>query len=139
MHRENKPVSPRYYNPKIPLALEEIILKVLSKEPSQRYRTADQLGRLLLGLYDANSDVVRQNNSFVHDTFQGSRVWSQPQVALSQGNSEQMPEDANRVLAQTAIPPVSKQSVVQTEQETENYEEWEEEGNQLTGRFGAWV
>ena len=131
MHREDKPVSPRYYNANIPLVLEEIILKVLSKEPSQRYRTADQLGRLLLGLYETNSDVVRQNNSFVHDTFQGSRVWSQPQVTLSQGNSEQMPEDANRVLAQTAIPPVSKQSVVQTEQETENYEEWEEEGEPI--------
>jgi serine/threonine-protein kinase len=28
--------------------LEEIIMKVLSKEPSARYRTADQLGRVLL-------------------------------------------------------------------------------------------
>jgi serine/threonine-protein kinase len=28
--------------------LEQIILKVLSKEPSARYRTADQLGRVLL-------------------------------------------------------------------------------------------
>jgi serine/threonine-protein kinase len=28
--------------------LEEIILKVLAKEPSARYRTADQLGRVLL-------------------------------------------------------------------------------------------
>ncbi len=126
MHREDKPVSPRYYNPRIPLVLEEIILKVLSKEPSQRYRTADQLGRLLLGLYDAKSDV-RQNNSFVHDTFQGSRVWNQPQVIVSQGNSEQKPEEANRALVQTTVPPVSKQSAVQTEQVTEYYEEWEEE------------
>ena len=126
MHREDKPVSPRYYNPRIPLVLEEIILKVLSKEPSQRYRTADQLGRLLLGLYDAKSDV-RQNNSFVHDTFQGSRVWNQPQVIVSQGYSELKPEEANRALVQTTVPPVSKQSAVQTEQVTEYYEEWEEE------------
>ncbi len=68
MHREDKPVAPRYYNKSIPSALEEIILKVLSKEPSSRYRTADQLGRLLLGLYDTNPDS-NQTMAFVHDTF----------------------------------------------------------------------
>jgi serine/threonine-protein kinase len=47
MHREAKPVSPRRYNPQISPVLEQIILKVLSKEPSQRYRSADQLGRVL--------------------------------------------------------------------------------------------
>jgi serine/threonine-protein kinase len=34
--------------PDIPSALEQIVLKVLSKEPAARYRTADQLGRVLL-------------------------------------------------------------------------------------------
>ena len=34
--------------PDIPPTLEKIISKVLSKEPAQRYRTADQLGRVLL-------------------------------------------------------------------------------------------
>jgi len=47
MHREVRPVSPRRYNPEIPQALEQIILKILSKEPAQRYRSADQLGRVL--------------------------------------------------------------------------------------------
>jgi eukaryotic-like serine/threonine-protein kinase len=44
------PIPPHTYNPQIPAALEQIILKVLSREPSQRYRTADQLGRVLLSL-----------------------------------------------------------------------------------------
>jgi serine/threonine protein kinase len=48
MHREDKPIPPRRLNPKIPVTLEDIILKVLSKEPSARYRTADQLGRVLI-------------------------------------------------------------------------------------------
>ncbi|MFA5611973.1 MAG: protein kinase [Anaerolineaceae bacterium] len=77
MHREDKPVAPRYYNNSIPSALEEIILKVLSKEPSSRYRTADQMGRLLLGLYDTNTEP-NQNMAFVHDTFQGSRLVQPP-------------------------------------------------------------
>lgn len=46
-HREARPVPPRRLNRDIPPALEQIILKVLSKEPAQRYRSADQLGRLL--------------------------------------------------------------------------------------------
>jgi serine/threonine-protein kinase len=47
MHREQAPVPPRKIAPSIPPALEQIVMKVLSKEPSSRYRTADQLGRVL--------------------------------------------------------------------------------------------
>ncbi|MBI3159519.1 MAG: serine/threonine protein kinase [Chloroflexi bacterium] len=47
LHRRAAPIRPREINPLIPSELEEVILKVLSKEPSQRYRTADQLGRVL--------------------------------------------------------------------------------------------
>ena len=45
---EAKPIPPSEYVPDIPAPLEEIMLKVLAKEPSARYRTADQLGRVLL-------------------------------------------------------------------------------------------
>jgi serine/threonine-protein kinase len=48
MHLEAAPIPPSEYVPDIPPALEQIILKVLSKEPAARYRTADQLGRVLL-------------------------------------------------------------------------------------------
>jgi serine/threonine-protein kinase len=48
MHLEAAPIPPGEYVPEIPSALEQIILKVLSKEPAARYRTADQLGRVLL-------------------------------------------------------------------------------------------
>lgn len=47
-HRYEQPRAPMELNPRIPPALNEIMLKVLSKEPSARYRTADQLGRVLL-------------------------------------------------------------------------------------------
>lgn len=47
-HRQVMPISPRELNPAIPPILEQIMLKVLAKEPSERYRTADQLGRILI-------------------------------------------------------------------------------------------
>lgn len=47
LHISARPIPIREYIPDIPTALEEIISKVLSKEPSARYRTADQLGRVL--------------------------------------------------------------------------------------------
>ncbi|MCJ7716067.1 MAG: protein kinase [Anaerolineales bacterium] len=48
MHRYETPPSPRDLNPEISPELEKIILKVLSKEASSRYRTADQLGRIVI-------------------------------------------------------------------------------------------
>jgi serine/threonine protein kinase len=47
MHRQDLPTAPRELNPEISPELEQILLKVLSKEPAARYRTADQLGRVL--------------------------------------------------------------------------------------------
>jgi serine/threonine-protein kinase len=46
-HIAATPPPPRSLNPVIPPSLERILLKVLAKEPSARYRTADQLGRVL--------------------------------------------------------------------------------------------
>ncbi len=48
LHRFETPPSAREINPEISTELEEIIVKVLSKEPSSRYRTADQLGRIVI-------------------------------------------------------------------------------------------
>jgi len=47
MHLSRNPPSPSSINPDVPPSLEEIVLKVLSKEPSNRYRTADQFGQIL--------------------------------------------------------------------------------------------
>jgi serine/threonine-protein kinase len=47
LHRFAEPIRPSELNPFITAPLDEIVLKVLSKEPSARYRTADQLGRVL--------------------------------------------------------------------------------------------
>jgi serine/threonine-protein kinase len=48
LHIEAQPIPINEYVPDVPSTLEEIVMKVLAKEPSARYRTADQLGRVLL-------------------------------------------------------------------------------------------
>ncbi|RME91233.1 MAG: serine/threonine protein kinase [Anaerolineae bacterium] len=48
LHLEADPIPIREFLPEIPETLEQIVMKVLSKEPSARYRTADQLGRVLM-------------------------------------------------------------------------------------------
>ena len=48
MHVHRQPLSLVEYLPDIPPLLEQIENKILSKEPSARYRTADQLGRVLM-------------------------------------------------------------------------------------------
>lgn len=52
LHRSAPAPSPREFVPDLPEALEQIVLKVLSKEPSARYRTADQLGRVLTTFFN---------------------------------------------------------------------------------------
>lgn len=46
-HIQDLPTPPTYYNPNIPPALEEIILRCLEKEPERRYRDGSALARAL--------------------------------------------------------------------------------------------
>jgi serine/threonine protein kinase len=64
MHREAIPHPPRLSNLQIPQALDDLVMKVLAKEPSSRYRTADQMGRVLQNLYESNP-LLRRANSYL--------------------------------------------------------------------------
>lgn len=59
-HRELRPIPPRQLNPAIPENLDQVIMKVLSKEPSARYRTADQLGRVIQNFNEGKSIPVEK-------------------------------------------------------------------------------
>ena len=48
MHLRDEPPRLTLFNPSLPETLERVVHKVLAKEPSARYRTADQLGRILI-------------------------------------------------------------------------------------------
>ena len=54
-HLRDAPPPVTQFNPHIPLQIEQIVRQTLAKEPAQRYRTADQLGRILMEfLYSAD-------------------------------------------------------------------------------------
>ena len=66
MHLECRPFRRVSMSLIFPSALEQIVLKVLSKEPAARYRTADQLGRVLLRFgtqRDASPHAIAQSDS----------------------------------------------------------------------------
>lgn len=47
-HLRDEPPPLTALNPTVPIQIEQIINKVMAKEPSNRYRTADQLGRIVV-------------------------------------------------------------------------------------------
>jgi len=54
-HIQDPPAPPSQYNPGIPPALEEIILRCLEKVPEMRFRDGSQLARALESLGDADT------------------------------------------------------------------------------------
>ena len=60
LHQTMPPPLPRTINAEISPTLESVLLKVLSKEPAARYRTADQLGRVLKTLSQMDEKVALQ-------------------------------------------------------------------------------
>ncbi len=86
MHREDPPPPPSRYNPSIPPTLELVILKVLSKEPSARYRTADQFGRILVSVQNELYGTVpstKNDSQNVHPAPSLSQTISKPQTPIT--------------------------------------------------------
>ena len=61
LHRDAAPPSPRLLNPEIPPRLDELVLRVLAKEPAVRFRTADQLGRVLMSFQQQANGSLPEN------------------------------------------------------------------------------
>lgn len=91
MHRESAPIPPRVFNPAIPPSLEQIILKVLSKEPAGRYRTADQFGRILLN-FSQSADLYAANIPPLSP--QPAQPVTRP-MAVSQNRPQSIPSDTS--------------------------------------------
>jgi serine/threonine-protein kinase len=80
MHRDVKPVPPRRLNMQIPEPLEQIILKVLSKEPSQRYRSADQLGRVLRSILQRTDNYANTTASVTTPSRSSAVTQARPNI-----------------------------------------------------------
>jgi len=76
LHLQADPIAPSEYIPDIPKSLEAIILKVLSKEPSARYRTADQLGRVLMK-FGTQRDAPTAALGLMPETGPTPQVWEE--------------------------------------------------------------
>jgi len=77
LHRQALPPAIHRFNPAVPRSLEQIIIKVLSKEPSARYRTADQLGRVLVNFTSQADKATTERNPAV------TQATSRPQEQLT--------------------------------------------------------
>lgn len=95
-HRDSRPVSPRKFNPAIPIEVEQIVLKILAKEPSARYRTADQLGRVL--------STVIQPDDFAPAPTPSKRIQVQKPKSQMVPVSQSQPT--------TSIPPIPQTSSI---------------------------
>lgn len=58
MHLRDEPPRLTLFNPALPETLERIVHKVMAKEPAARYRTADQLGRILISYRERGLDAT---------------------------------------------------------------------------------
>ncbi|OJX41368.1 MAG: hypothetical protein BGO78_01145 [Chloroflexi bacterium 44-23] len=72
MHKEAVPVPPSLLNPQLSPELEQIILKVITKEPSGRYRSAEQFSRVLQNYQNKISSSFVPN----HETIPLSQSYS---------------------------------------------------------------
>lgn len=55
MHVNDKPPPPRSRNPSLPPELDKVILKLLAKDPRQRYPSCRELGQALTAIRDATA------------------------------------------------------------------------------------
>jgi eukaryotic-like serine/threonine-protein kinase len=89
-HMHEPPPRASDLNPLIPEQLDQILLKVLSKEPAARYRTADQLGRIL----SAYRESSLQNTGAVSilDLTPGVPTYDQPTAVFPLDTGSSLPE-----------------------------------------------
>jgi predicted Ser/Thr protein kinase len=58
MHMREEPPALHRLNPQVPIQLEQIVRKVMAKEPVARYRSAEHLGRILSGYRQGANQVT---------------------------------------------------------------------------------
>lgn len=133
MHRERPAPSSRRLNPAIPAPLDQILLKVLSKEPSARYRTADQLGRVLVTFANQSAAMV----GVTAPQFPDPADWDHPRQISPQAETEPMQSYAQSYIAPQPLPlPEREQPVRRLDPEPQVY--MPPPANPLDIDWGTW-
>ncbi|NPA26066.1 MAG: serine/threonine protein kinase [Chloroflexi bacterium] len=96
-HLHATPIPPRTYRPDLPERLEAIVLKALDKRPTRRFRTADQMGRVLL---DFLEDEAHAASMALPSTAPPARGEAEPEFASEPLEAED--EDAQAEAATRA-------------------------------------
>ncbi len=94
-HLYQKPITPRQINPNISRSLEHLILKLLAKDPAQRYETASQVRQILLGLE------------------------ATPETQTNPANMRHMSLPSGDALTRLAVGSSRRQTIIEREQELE--------------------
>jgi serine/threonine-protein kinase len=121
MHRELIPRPLRDFNPTISPALEQIVLKTLSKEPSARYRTADQLGRVLMNFGSSTPalQLTPEASPSIHPGA-AATVQSTPPVARPQNAAPAASKPVSRPVSSTKPKPMAYRTPEQVSVEFSN-------------------
>jgi serine/threonine protein kinase len=114
-HLRQPPPSIRDVDPSLPSELDGIIRKVLSKEPSARYRAADQLGRILLnyreqGLQPTSQFIMPSTVTPRQDIQPPDSTPTEPAIATEPSAPFSGAKSAMRRLRRTEAPQTSRQA-----------------------------
>jgi serine/threonine-protein kinase len=83
-------------NPNVPVHLDRIIYKVMSKEPAARYRTADQLGRILIEYQKQGQDLTANVANLPPMPVPGNAGFQAPKNQPPMTQSSPMPQSASQ-------------------------------------------
>jgi len=110
-HFSQEPPSILNYNPALPPELDRIIRKVLSKEPAARYRTADQLGRILQK-YREEANQPTTSGFAIHPSSAPAIHDTPPEPQPPHGSTPLPPQDEPTVARQALadLPPAPQPS-----------------------------
>ncbi len=93
-HLREEPISPTQLNPRIPPGLELLIRKVLSKEPSRRYRNADQFGMAIDGYMQQGLEHTRPQATVQDTTPPPTRATPPPPSYVTPPPPSRVPDPA---------------------------------------------
>ncbi|MBR5155023.1 MAG: Stk1 family PASTA domain-containing Ser/Thr kinase [Clostridia bacterium] len=94
MHLQDKPIPPREHNLSIPLALERVVLKAMTKEVSGRYKNvSEMIAELESVLNDPSRQIAEEEPAAEPIAMDGGHTIKMPAVKLeSLGKVEQIKE-----------------------------------------------